>query len=290
VVTVDGVGSTWTCSGSISVGSNGAATLTISGGAGVTATGVSLNNKSLLAIDIGRGSLLTLGGGTGTVTNYGTIRLLAGAGVPANTTQYSPISAGTWGGLGKYQAIGGTWDATGHTFAASSVTPGTSVSGVSLDLAAVQRALIDDAGTGWEIGASFPAAGTTTNISFTATPVGGDTLNALQSQLPTNESLLSGWTFATTGYSVSATNPVYLSFKVGAGYPADDLEIWHYVGSTWTPYAATDLTYDGNYASFTASDLSGYAVSGIPVPEPGTLALLAVGFVGLLTFARRKRA
>jgi threonine dehydrogenase-like Zn-dependent dehydrogenase len=105
--------------------------------------------------------------------------------------------------------------------------------------------------------------------------------------LPANESILSGWAYATTNYSVSATNPIYFSFNVGAGHPADELDLWHYDGSTWTKYVPDDLTYDGTFASFTATGLSGYAMTA--VPEPGTLALLAAGLFGLLAYAWRRR-
>lgn len=54
----------------------------------------------------------------------------------------------------------------------------------------------------------------------------------VKSLLPTNESILSGWTFATTNYYVRSTNPVYLQFNVGAGYPADNLDLWRYDGNT----------------------------------------------------------
>ncbi len=231
-----------------------------------------------MAVDVGRGSLLTVGGGAGTITNNGTIRILAGAGVPADATQYAPISAGTWSGGGTYQAIGGTWNTIGHTFTASSVTSGASGTPVALDLASAQRALVSDngtGGTGWVVGASFPAAGSTTNITFSAAPMSSTTLDALTSLLPTNGSVLSGWTFSTDGYNLDSSNPIYFSFKVGAGYPSDELEAWHYGGTAWTEYPATDLTYDGNYASFTATGLSDYAM--VHVPEPGTLVLLVVG-------------
>jgi hypothetical protein len=57
-------------------------------------------------------------------------------------------------------------------------------------------------------------------------------------------------------------------------------------GSTWTEYPPIDLTYDGNYASITATGLSGYAM--VAASEPGTLALLAAGVLGVLVYARRK--
>jgi T5SS/PEP-CTERM-associated repeat protein len=286
VVTVDGAGSTWTNSGDLYVGNGGNGTLSITGGGAVTVESVSVNGTSLLAIDVGSSSLLAVGGGTGSIYNYGAIRILAGAGVPANTTKYSPISAGTWSGSGTYQALGGTWSAGSHTFTASSVTAGTSSLPLSLNLAAVQRALIDDYGagaTGWEVGASFPAATSTTSITFTASPMSSTTVNVLQSLL--HKTVSGAWTFSTTGYTVSSSNPVYVSFKVGPGFPSDDMEIWQYSGSTWAKYDAPDLTYDGTYASFTMNGLRSYAI----VPEPGTLALLAAGLLSLLVYARRRQ-
>ncbi len=64
------------------------------------------------------------------------------------------------------------------------------------------------------------------------------------------------------------------------------MEIWLYDSAGWAEYSAFDLTYDGTYASFTATGFSGYAMV---VPEPGTLALLAAGLLGLLGCLWRKR-
>lgn len=142
-------------------------------------------------------------------------------------------------------------------------------------------------GTNWEVGASFVAAGSTTNIAFTATAMSDTLLDSLSSQLSPKEAILSGWMFSADGYAVSLSNPAYLSFKVGAGHPVDELDLWHYDGSAWTEYTPTDLTYDGTFASFTATGLSGYAM--IAVPEPGTLFLLGIAAIGLLASARRRQ-
>ena len=301
-VTVNGSGSTW-CPASLSVGNRGSgrlsitrggsvwdagslalgtgsAVVSISGGGTLSATSVAIGRSSLLSIDVGRGSFLMVSG-TAPPTNSGTIRIVAGAGVPANVV-FAPIY------LNKYvpcQTVGGTCNYYNY-FTASSVTSGTSGSPISLNLASSQRALVRDNGTGWTVGASFPAASSTANMTFTATAMDDTTLGNLRSQLPAGQSVLSGWTFSTTDFTVSPTNPAYLSFQVGAGQPSDLFEVWHYDGSAWTEYPATDLTYDGNYASFTATSFSGYAMV---VPEPGTLALLAAGLLGILAYVRRKR-
>ena len=112
-------------------------------------------------------------------------------------------------------------------------------------------------------------------------------LDVLRGELPTGESVLSGWSFSTTGFTATSDNPVYLSFQVGPGETSANLNVWHYDGSAWTEYSALDLTYDGNYASFTANGLSGYAM--VAVPEPGMLVLLAAGCLGLLAYAWRRR-
>jgi fibronectin-binding autotransporter adhesin len=283
-VRVDGTGSTWTNSSYVYVGNSGTGAVSITGGAALAAKFLLVtSSESLFAIDVGRGSSLTVGGGTNTVSNSGTLRVVAAANVAAG--DYTPISSGAWSGTGTFQAVGGTLNTSTHKFTVSSAGTGSSGSAVPINLASTQRVLITDSATGTTVGASFLASSQT--MTFTATPMDDVVLALLRTQLPTTDSVLSGWTFSTDNYTVSPTDPAYLSLQVGAGRSANQLDVWHYDGIAWTECAPLDLTYDGTYASFTATTFSGFAV--VAVPEPATLALLAAGLLGLLACARRKR-
>lgn len=284
LATVSGRGSTWNNSSYLNVGYYGVGTLNLCGGGTVTASRVSVKNQSLVAIDVGRDSSLS----SSQFNNSGTLRVLAGAGVTAGAP-FKPVTATKWNDQGTHQPIGGTWDAASHTFTASSITAGAAGAATVFDPSLCQRLLISDnapGGTGWSVGASFLAATSPSTVSFTATPMDSATLAGLKTSLDAGQSVLSGWGFAAPGYTVSSTNPVYLSFDIGAGRSLDDIEIWRYDSGVWTQCPADDLAYDGHYASLTLTGLGGYAVA---VPEPGTLALLSVGLAGVLTCLRRKR-
>jgi T5SS/PEP-CTERM-associated repeat protein len=268
LVTVDGAASIWTNSSSLNVGGSGIGTLNIADGGAVAATNVSINSASLLAIDVASGSRLNAGNGTGTITNNGKVRILAGANASAGT--YAPILATTWSGTGIYQAIGGTWNAD-HTFTASAVQTG--AAGETITLNGNQRVLITDSetgNTGWSVGASFAAD--STPMTLTASVISGDVRTGLESLLDGDQIVLGGWEFTLDdGYTEG--QPAYLSFDIGADHSRDELQVWHYDTTTgWTEYEATDLTYNGDYASFTVTGFSGYAVTG--VPEPGALSCL----------------
>ena len=283
IVTVDGANSKLTNSSSLIVGSSGAGTLNISGAAAVKATSVSINSVSLLAVDVGNGSQLTVNNGSGMVTNNGTVRILAGANAAAGVP-YTPISAtaSAWGGSGSYQPIGGTWDSTGHTFTASAVQMGLSGEDITIYLDNTQRLLVTDAG----LGASFAPTAAHTPLTLTASPVSGQPLLDLESILAADQqTLLADSQIAvTTGYTTG--DPAYLSFSVGSGISRNDITVWHYDGTAWTQFDATDLTCNGGYASFTVYGFSDYALS--TVPEPGALVLLASGLLSALAYIRRR--
>jgi len=81
------------------------------------------------------------------------------------------------------------------------------------------------------------------------------------------------------------SDPAYLSFSVGSGHNRSDFALWHFDGVQWSDLDAADLTYDGQYASFTVHGFSGYAVSA--VPEPSSLVLLVMAALALLMQFRR---
>jgi len=290
-ITVNGAGSSFSHQGVVNLGpppgsaNAGIGRLIISDGGTASASSLNISSSSLLSADVGHGSSLTIGGGSGTITNNGNIRLVAGASA-ANGT-YRPLSYGTMTGSGFVQALGGVWDLTNRTVTVSSAATGAAGEANTVNLANTQRFLITDGASGKSAGAAFQATASPVNLTLTASVISGSELTSLQSLLGSGEAILSSWDFTTEGYTTG--NPVYLSLFAGAGQSLSHLNIWHFDGSAWGRYDASDLAYDNNFASFTATNLSGYAVSGAaPVPIPPAVFLFGSGLSGLFFFRRKK--
>jgi len=288
--TVDGSGSTLTTTtlnvgygtGSPALGPWGL--LSISDGGAVKTSTIGINSVSTLTVDVAS----NLNAGSGTITNNGTVRLVAGADAAAGT--YSPVSAGTWSGSGAYQALGGVWNSTNHTITVNSAITTTAGTVASMDLYTNQRGIVTDPSTGKSVGLGFQATTASNPITFSATAIGGSELSSLQTLIGTGKSVLSAWSLNTTGTTISSTNPVYLSLTAGAGQSLASLSVYDFNGTSWSQLTPADLAYDGNYASFTALNLNDVAVVGAPTPTPIPAAvwLLGSGLMGLVGIKKKR--
>jgi T5SS/PEP-CTERM-associated repeat protein len=287
-VIVDGKSSTINVGNTILyLGYNAAAatTLSISDGGSVSAGTVTINSLSTLTSDVG--STLTVG--SGTLTNKGTINLVAGADVAAGT--YTPLSYGSLTGSGTIQALGGVWNSSTKQVTVNNAVTTVAGSSATIDLYTNQRGIVTNPTNGQSVGLGFQAASTpgTKLVTFTANAVSGSELSSLQSLVGAGNSVLSAWTFAgTTGYTTG--NPVYLSLSAGAGQTLASLAIWGFNGSSWSQLSPATLAYDGSYASLTAANLNDIAVSGTtptPTPIPAAVWLLSSGLLGLFGIKKK---
>lgn len=282
---VSGTGSSAANTAALRIGDGGGGRVSVTDGGTATASSITINNSSIMTVDLGAGSAVSVGGGSGTLTNDGAVRIAAKASA-ANGT-YTPISAGNWTGTGTVQALGGVYNAANHSVTVSNAATGQAGIATTIDRAVTQRMLLTDSTTGQQVGASFQATTTAAPLSLTASLMNSSQVSLLQSLLDPGQSVLSAWDFSATGYTPG--DPVYLSLQAGSGQKFYDLNLWHYNGSVWDRYLNTDLAYDGNFASFVATSFSGYAVSGLaPVPVPAAVWLFGSGLAAMVGVARRK--
>ena len=255
IVTVDGTSSAW-INQALDAGYTGPGTtiiINISNGGRVTAATVALTSPSLLSIDVGDGSVFDIHAGT--FSDFGTLRMKAVPGLAAGS--YTPVVAGSWASVTP-QTLGGSWRRANHTFVVTAAAVGNSGQPTTINLSQKQRIAVTDVPSGHKLEANFQSTTSTSNLTLTSTPLTTSQASLLQSDLAPGNSILDGWTFTTTGYTTGT--PIFLSLSVGQNFATSALAVWQYNGSTWTPFAASDLAYDGTYADFTASALSGFAI------------------------------
>jgi len=283
--TVTGAGSAWLNSGFLTLGKSSSASdtykLAVADGGLVTATSLSISGQSAVKVSVAGNSAIVLGDGStnGSLTNNGKVNLYADSFVAAGT--YLPIAPYTgktitWSGSGTYSGVGGEWKAGSKSL---DVAPATGLAGgVTDDVSSFERLLFTESASGRRVGASF--GDVTGSPTFSAALASAAELDALTLTAGFDDEVLSAWDFSTT---LAGGTEVLLSFDIGLG--KDDLDIWHYTSGAWQQYAPDLMTYDsGGILSFTVTNFSGYAVTG--VPEPGSAILLLLGAAALL---RRKR-
>jgi T5SS/PEP-CTERM-associated repeat protein len=257
--TVVGSGSQWKNTDSLLVGYSGSGMLNIRDGATVSASLCTVSNSSTLSLDAGYGSKLTVGG-TGTFTNSGIVRIVAGP-QPTAGISCTPITASTWDGSGNFQAVGGTWNSTSHVFTVSQILGGESGTAVTIDLAQKQRIWIENSAMNWSAGASFLSkTGTGKTLDFTATSISGTTLSSLLGELEMGQYIMNGWNFAATGTGYSSTDPIYLSLNIPPILERNDMQVWQYQGESWSLFTPKDLIVNDGFASFTVTGAGCYAM------------------------------
>lgn len=297
---VDGKGSKWMVNGDMYVGKNGIGSLSITNGGMVSVNNlyagspghgmVSITNGGVitakqiqingyLAIDVGLGSKLTVDNGAGTIINNNRIQVVASSGAAPGV--YNPINATSWTGSGRIQAVGGTWDNLANTMTVNPARSVTAGSWTNLDLSLTQRLTITDPKSGTTLGAAFQGSPSPTLLNFVASVSNDSERHNLQNLIGLGKSVLSSWDVdANSGFAQG--DPIYLSLDIGAGYSLEQLKIWHFDGSNWSLFQPDGLAYGGTYANFLGTELGGYAVTGVAVPEPTSLSLLSLGVFTLL--------
>lgn len=281
---VDGSGSILYANGGLFVGRSGAnGTLKVAHGGTVNVKGgsIEINAGSSAVITVNHSNMVNANDSNGgSFVNNGAVRLVAQANLAADV--YHPISVEpmpyggpeSWSGSGTYEAMGGTWNASAHTFTVSPALHTTAGTMISIALANNQRLTV-----GNDLDVCF-AEGTAT-LNFTANQTSSETLAGLAGMLDDGEVVQGSWDFDIAG--LPDHHKVMLAYAVNEDF--SDLRIWHYDSvNGWSGYDGGDLTFDNGWAEFTVDSFSSYAVTA--VPEPATLILFGIG--SLMMWHRRK--
>ncbi|MEM1221840.1 MAG: hypothetical protein AAGH40_03695 [Verrucomicrobiota bacterium] len=195
----------------------------------------------------------------GDFVNNGTTNLFASAGLAAG--DHRPIVVGRdrfIGGVGTYNAIGGSYNPSTGLFTVSAITTDTN------GALGGQRVQYDR-------GLVVSFADSVGDIEFEVTrifPVGID----------------DGFLVAAYSFDTELTTPTGLSFFLAEDATLDDLTFWYRatISGPWEIYDPTLTSVDGSYATLLTDQFSDYAVtSTFFIPEPGSYGF----FIGLLALS-----
>lgn len=271
------------CTHAAAFGYSAPATISITGGAKMNVGGdlTVMDTGSAMSLSVGDQSSLSVGG---KMTLWSSLNLSASAMAPAGV--YAPISAGTWDSHATVTSIGGVWDAAAHTFTiASNGASGNTGGKIVINPGKFKATILDKSGK--SIGASFLSS-YSSDIEFTASDLTTQESSDLATAASGN-TVLNGYTFEAGGAWKSGDS-VLLTLDVGAGLDPSTFEVWHYSGGAWEDYTSRigNLSYDGQYASFSVTGFSGYAITMTAVPEPAAMSVIAMASLTLLTQRCRK--
>ena len=133
-VVVAGAGSRWVNDHDAFLGYDGAGSLTVRDDGEMTSGTITVGSAGRIILDVSGDDMISV---TASLENNGTVRLVAGGGLVDGT--YVPISAGSWSGTGSYEAFGGMWDGTLHTFTVAALLSGNSGVKTVVDLSDAPR-------------------------------------------------------------------------------------------------------------------------------------------------------
>ncbi|WP_309395850.1 PEP-CTERM sorting domain-containing protein [Cerasicoccus maritimus] len=271
VVTVQGSGSQWNGSQSLTISNLGQGEVTVADGGQLNFDrDVVIKASGTLNVVVSGDDMVNTGlGGEeswGEFLNFGLVNFIADSALEAGT--YEPINIGGFGfytNEGTVTAVGGIWDDVTLQFTVSAVV---SSDAAPSDLSGQRVSYFEDdlvVGFGSDVGEQ----------SFTVTEVAVSELNGHE--------VLGAYHFDT-----DMTGATSLSFAVGEGLDESTISLWYLAdGETeWVIYDSALFEYASGIVTITVDSFSSYAVA---VPEPATYALFAGSVFFICALLRRRR-